>query len=432
MIDRPDVSDSAGAIDPDYPVTPVPAYARKSFFSLAIVLLGFTIFTPTMLSGAAIAPAFSFGKLLIVILIGSVILGLYVATLGYIGARSGLTTVVMARYSFGDRGSKLASLLLGGTQIGWYGVIIGTIGDLTGTAFGWQSYAAKAAVMVATSILMCLTACYGYRGMYWVSVVSTPLIIILAIWVVTRSLDEVGGLSGLMAVEPSTSMTTAMAITIVVGTFASAGTQAPNWTRFGRTGAQAVWACIIGFLLGNGMMILFGAIGAITFGEGDFVLVLYELGLVTWGLILLFGNLWKSNADTAYAFGVAGSEMFERPTKTPFIIGGSVIGTALALAGVQNHLVSYLDLLGTFIPPLGGVIIADFWCRWRRGISDKIQLPAFHWVHLLVYAISGFGAWVSSEYELGVAPLNGIVLALILTVLGHRMRRGGRKQEIHG
>ena len=39
-------------IDPDYPVTPVPRHARKSFVSLAIVLLGFTVFTPTMLAGA--------------------------------------------------------------------------------------------------------------------------------------------------------------------------------------------------------------------------------------------------------------------------------------------------------------------------------------------------------------------------------------------
>ena len=107
-------------------------------------------------------------------------------------------------------------------------------------------------------------------------------------------------------------------------------------------------------------MIFFGATGAITFGQGDFVLVLYQLGLVGWGLVLLFGNLWKSNADTAYAFGVAGAELFRRPSKTPFVVGGSVLGTALALAGVHEHLVDYLVLLGIFIPPLGGVTIGDY------------------------------------------------------------------------
>ena len=221
------VSVEGEVIDKDYPVTPVPRHARKSLFSMAVVLVGFTIFTPTMLAGASLGTAFTFGDLLWVILAGSAILGVYVAALGYIGARTGLTTVVMARYTLGTRGSKLASILLGGTQIGWYGVIIGTIGALTAQAFDWDSWAAEAAVMIAASVLMCLTACYGYRGMYWVSLVSTPLILLLAVWVVQRSLSEVGGGAGLFGAQPTTQMTLAVAITTAVGTFVSAVTPAP-------------------------------------------------------------------------------------------------------------------------------------------------------------------------------------------------------------
>lgn len=418
----PTQSDGA-VVDPDYPVTPVPAHARKTFFSLAVVLLGFTIFTPTMLAGAELGRAFSLYDLLLVILLGSIVLGVYVAALGYIGAKTGLTTVVMARYSLGTSGSKLASILLGGTQIGWYAVIIGTIGGLTAQAFEWESYPAKATVMIVTSALMCLTACYGYRGMYWVSLVSTPLIMVLACWVVAKSLGEVGGLSGLADINPPSSMSTAVAVTIVVGTFVSAGTQAPNWTRFGRTGTQAVWASLIGFLIGNGMMILFGAIGAITYGEGDFVLVLYQLGLVGWGLFLLFGNLWKSNADTAYAFGVAGAELFRKPTKIPFVVGGSVIGTMLALVGAEEHLVDYLVLLGIFIPPLGGVIIGDYFARWRSGMTEGARLPAVNVPNLAVYAVASGLAWLSDRLEWGIPPVIGIVVALAATYVVGRSTR---------
>ena len=411
-------------IDPDYPVTPVPRHARKSFVSLAIVLLGFTVFTPTMLAGAQLGAAFTLSELVRVILLGSLVLGVYVAVLGWIGARTGLTTVVMSRYVLGQRGAKLASILLGGTQIGWYGVVIGTIGDLTAQALDWESYPARAAVMVVASVLMCLTACYGYRGMFWVSAVSTPLILILAFWVLLRSLDEVGGWSGLAAIEPSMTMTWSVAITTVVGTFVSAGTQAPNWTRFGRTGRQAVLACAIGFLIGNGLMIFFGATGAMTFGEGDFVLVLYNLGLVGWGLFLLFGNLWKSNADTAYAFGVAGAELFEKPSKLPFVIGGSVVGTALALAGVQNHLIDYLVLLGVFIPPLGGVIIGDYLARWRAGMPEGHRLAAFHWVNLGIYVLASALAWIANETGFFVPPVIGVLVALGLAVLAGSRQAG--------
>lgn len=419
-------------LDPDYPVTPVPAHARKPFFSIAVVLLGFTIFTPTMLAGASLGPAFSFGNLLLVILAGSAVLGAYVALMGWVGARSGLTTVVMSRYTFGTSGAKIASILLGGTQIGWYGVVVGTIGDLTGTAFGWTSWPAKAAVMIVTSVLMCITACYGYRGMYWVSLVSTPLILILAGWVVIRSLDEVGGWAGLAAVQPTTTMSAAVAITTVVGTFVSAGTQSPNWTRFARTGRQAVWACVIGFLIGNGLMILFGAIGAITFHQGDFVVVLFNLGLVGWGLFLLFGNLWKSNADTAYAFGVAGAELFNKPRKLPFVVAGSIIGTVLALTGVQNHLVDYLVLLGVFIPPLGGAIIGDFLVRWRRGIPEGQPMQVFRWQTVLAYGVASLAAWLSNHLGWGIPPVIGILVAGALAVglgLATRSAAPGERDE---
>jgi hypothetical protein len=79
----------------------------------------------------------------------------------------------------------------------------------------------------------------------------------------------------------------------------------------------------------------------LTFGEGDFVLVLYQLGLVGWGLVLLFGNLWKSNADTAYAFGVAGAELFNRPSKAPFV----------GLAWLSGE-------LEIGIPPVIGILVA--------------------------------------------------------------------------
>ncbi|MBP1326672.1 cytosine permease [Leucobacter exalbidus] len=408
---------TATVIDKDYPVTPVPTHARKGFFSLAVVLLGFTVFTPTMVAGAQLGVSFNLNDLIIVIALGSLVLGAYVAALGWIGARTGLTTVVMARYTLGTRGSKLASLLLGGTQIGWYGVCIGMIGDLTAQALGWDTFAAKAAIMIAVSALMCITACYGYRGMYWVSLISTPLILVLAFWVMSRSLAEVGGWAGLAAIEPESQMSIAVAITAVVGTFVSAGTQAPNWTRFARSGRQAVIACLTGFLIGNALMIFFGAIGAITFGEGDFVLILYRMGLVGWGLFLLFGNLWKSNADAAYSFGVAGAEAFEKPSKTRFIVVGSIIGTVLALIGVHEHLPQYLGLLGTFIPPLGGVIIGDYLARWRRTqMPEGEKLPRFNLVTLGIYVVSCALAWSAGELAIGIPPVIGILAALVLSL----------------
>ncbi|MFV0252183.1 MAG: cytosine permease [Beutenbergiaceae bacterium] len=410
-------------VDRDYPMTPVPLTERKSFWSLLVVLLGFTVFTPTMLAGAALAPAFPFGSLLGVIVVGSLLLGLYVSTMGYIGSKTRLTTVVMARYSFGSGGAKLASILLGGTQVGWFGVVVGTIGSLTALALGWQdSVLAKSLIMIVVATLMCLTALRGFRGMFYASAVATPLALILAFWVAAKSVGEVGGLSTLFGLEPAEigSMSAAVAITSVIGTFISAGTQVPNWTRFASSASSAIWACIVAFLIGNGLMILFGAIGATAYGQGDYVEILYGLGLMVAGVLLLFGNLWTTNVDTAYAFGVAGAELFNKPTKAPFIIGGTIIATLLALFGIEGHLVQYLGLLGTFIPPLGGVIIADYIRRWRHGMPELSTLPLVDVPNLVAYVIASVAAFLSGVTGFGIPPIVGVVAAMAIVLLWPR------------
>jgi cytosine permease len=93
-----------------------------------------------------------------------------------------------------------------------------------------------------------------------------------------------------------------------------------------------------------------------------------------------------------------------------------VIATVLALTGVQDHLVDYLVLLGTFIPPLGGVIIGDFLARWRRGIPAGATPPAVRWPNLLAYAVAAFLAWLSGELGLGIPPVIGIVVAVALSM----------------
>ncbi|MFC7327658.1 cytosine permease [Marinactinospora rubrisoli] len=409
----------APASDPDYPVDPVPPHARRSLFSLAVVLTGFTLFTPTMLAGAQVGAAFRLGPLVGVLVLGSLILGLYVAAIGWVGARSNLTTVMMARYTLGTGGAKFASLLLGGTQVGWYGVSIATVGQLVAQVAGWGDLGA-ALVMVLSGAVMGVTAYIGYQGMYWLSVVSVPLLLVLAGWVSWRALAETGGLAGLAAIEPTTTLSMTAAVTVIVGTFASGGTQAPNWTRFARSPAAGFWSCLIAFFAGQLLMLACGAVGALAFGEGDFVLVLFQLGLVAWGVVFLIANIWTTNDNTAYAVGVAGAEIFNTRSRKPWVLACVVIGTALAVTGIYDHLIGYLTWLGILIPPLGGVIIGDFLLRRRGVLPDKATLPAVRWDVVAVYAAASLAAWWCSEAGWFIPPVVGTLVAVLGTLALHR------------
>ena len=107
-------------VSEDYPVSAVPQAARKSVVSVAFMLLGFTLYSGTFFAGGLVGPAYRFWELVGLIIVGNLILGSYAAALGYIAAKSGLSTVLMARFSFGNIGSRWVDFILGFTQIGWY------------------------------------------------------------------------------------------------------------------------------------------------------------------------------------------------------------------------------------------------------------------------------------------------------------------------
>ncbi|MDA8369650.1 MAG: cytosine permease [Nocardiopsaceae bacterium] len=408
----------------DYPLTEVPLRARRGLFSLLTVLLGFVFFTPTMLAGAQLSAAFRWNELVSVLVVGSLVLGLYVAALSWLGARTGLTTVLLARYTLGRFGAKWAGLLLGGTQVCWYAVTAVFLSELLVQALGWQDYTWL--VIVLSSILTGAIAYYGYRGLEVLSGLSVPLMFGLCCWVTVQALNEVGGWGGLNAVDPRESLPWATAVTIAVGTFVSGGTQTPNWSRFARLPWQAFVAAFGAFFVGNLMMLVFGAIGAVAFQADDFVAVLLQMNMVIAAITLLFFNVWTTQENAAYAFGVAGAEIFGVAGKRPFIIIGVAAAILLALTGIYEALPQYLVLLGILIPPLGGVIIGDHIFVWRSRKLPSVEETRFlavRWSCVTAYLLGTIVALVSDHMAIGLPPVQGIVVAALAVPVAEGMFR---------
>lgn len=366
----------------DFPLSEVPQEARKSFASLAVVLLGFTFFTATMFAGGKIGAAFPLWPDLIAIIVtGNLLLGAYVAILGAIGARTGLNTALLSRFSFGRIGARLPDLLLGFTQIGWYGWGTATMAVVLLRLTGFDAESRPGlvyALIVLFGLAFCWTAYIGYRGLEVLSVVSVPLMVLLLALSLWIALGDAGGWAGLAALQPTGALGIGTAITMVFGTFVSGGTQATNWTRFAATPRQAIWASLVAFFIGNGLMISTGAIGALVYQQPDIVDVLVVQGLTVMGILMLFLNLWTTQDNTIYNFSAVGCTGFATERRKLVTIIGAVIGTVLALFRIDLHLIPFLLLLGTFIPPIGGVIMADYFVK-HRGAYPPIgsaSLPA--------------------------------------------------------
>ncbi|MGG6239907.1 cytosine permease [Nodosilinea sp. AN01ver1] len=416
-----------GSVSEDYPLSAVPLGARRSLLSLAPILVGFTLYSGTLFAGGLVGPSFQFWpNLVALIVVGNLILGLYAALLGYIAGETGLTTVLMARFSFGNVGSRWVDFILGFTQIGWYAwgsaLMAQLLNTLAGVPESWNWL-----IILFFTYAFCSTAYFGYTAMDWLSRLAVPAMVLLMGLSLSVATRDVGGFAGLQAAAIADPLPLSAAITIIVGTFVSGGTQATNWSRFAKNGRAGFIATLIAFFLGNGFLIFSGAFCAKVYGEPDIVQVMAQQGLLVGGLILFFLNMWTTQDNTIYAFSIAGSNMFRSSRRTLFVLGGATIALFMAWGGIYEGLVQYLILLGTFIPPIGGIIMADYWVNRRSQFPTlEERQPAFNWAGVIAYVVASAIAYFTGQAGWGIVPINGIVSALVLYILLSRVLPSSR------
>ena len=404
----------------DFPLSEAPRSARKGLLSISMVLFSFTFFTGTMFAGGKLGMAFNFVDMLWIAAIGNTLLALYAAALALIASRSGLNTVLMGRFCFGEAGSRLSDFLLGFAELGWYAWGTATVAivlvKMLGLAEGFTL-----PLMVFFGMGFSITAIIGYKGLDVLSRVSVPLMFVLLIVSMYIATQHVGGFSGLAAVIPEQTMTVSAAITMVFGTFASGATQATNWTRLSRSGRIAVTASVVSFLLGNGLMIVAGAWCAIVYQQADIVEVMMLQGLSFAAVIMLCLNLWTIQGPTIYNVAAATCHLVRSERRRTMTLIAAAVGVLLAMGGMYEMLIPFLVLLGSIIPPIGGVIMADFWFRHRGKYPAlaSVQLPRYNLAGLTAYAVGALLAYLSPW----IAPLVGIGASAIVYIVLLKLSR---------
>ncbi|NJN87240.1 MAG: cytosine permease [Leptolyngbyaceae cyanobacterium SL_7_1] len=395
----------------DYPLSAVPLESRKPFWSLAPLLMGFALTSTTLFAGGVLGTAFNFGTILGLTLVGNTLLGAYCAALGYIASKSGLSTVLMARFSFGNIGSRWVDFILGFTQIGWYAVtnafIADALSELIGLPQEWRWLA-----IVFFTYAFCVTAYIGYTAMDWLSRLAVPAMLVLIAISLALGFRDAGDL---FALEPTQQLGTGAALAIIIGSFISGGTQATNWSRFADTSKNAVGSTLLAFLGINALLVFAGAFCTLVYGSENLIQAMATQGILLGGVILLILNVWTTQDNTIYAFSIAGTNFFRTTKRHAFVLGGATLALVLALGGIYELMIPYLLFLGSVIPPIGGIIMADFWLRHRGQFPDlDTPLPAFNWAGVISYVVAAIAAYFTGQASIGVAPINAVIIAAVL------------------
>ena len=387
--------------DVDYSFEPVPGKARKGFLPMFFIMLGFTFFSASMSVGAKLGNGLDLGGFVWAVLIGGLILAAYTGALGYIGSESGLSFDLLARRSFGRFGSYLPSAMISLTQIGWFGV-------------GVAMFAIPAAevlhvnpilLVILGGVCMTASAYFGIKGMEIISYISVPLIAILGIYSMIAATRQGGGLNAIFA-QNAGSLTLFSGVGLVIGSFVSGGTATPNFTRFSRTNKIAVITTVIAFFIGNTLMFAFGAVGGAFTEMDDIFYVMIAQGLTVPALIVLGANIWTTNDNALYTGGL-GLANITGVRKRPVVIVSGIIGTVAAI-WLYNNFIGWLNFLNATLPPIGAIIILDYFLNREKYRGEDQQKVSVNWGAVLGVVA---GALVGNFVKWGIASVNAMAVA---------------------
>ncbi|PFG57908.1 cytosine permease [Vibrio sp. ES.051] len=390
--------------DNNYSLKPVPNSARKGMASLTMVMLGLTFFSASMWTGGSLGTGLSFNDFFLAVLIGNLILGIYTSFLGYIGASTGLSTHLLARFSFGSKGSWLPSALLGATLVGWFGVGVAIFSVSVHKATGINTDT----LIIVSGMLMTSTVYFGISALMILSAIAVPTIALLGGYSMVEAVNSIGGIAELQKAQPTEPLDFSVALAMVVGSFISAGTLTADFVRFAKKPKGAVMITMIAFFIGNTLMFLFGAVGASVTGQSDISEVMLAQGLFIPAVIVLGLNIWTTNDNALYASSLGFSNITRFPSK--YISMASGLVSTLCALWLYNNFVEWLTFLSLAIPPIGGVIIADFLMNRKRYANfESTQFPTVNWAGITSVVV-GVGSGLSLP---GIVPINSVLAATI-------------------
>ena len=410
--------------DVDYTDRAVDRAGRKSNLSMFMVMLGFTFFSASMWVGQQLAAGLDWWDFIWALLIGGLILAAYTGSLGFIGAESGLSLDMLARRSFGTKGSWLPSAMISFTQIGWFGVGLAMFAipvakqimglDVTPDHMPWQGYL----LVAIAGILMTASAYWGIKSLTIISYIAVPLVAILgtvAMIMAVRQGDK-------SLIEQFAQGTKDLGIIagagLVVGSFVSGGTATPNFTRFAKNARVGLWTTVIAFFIGNSLMFLFGAVSSIYVGGNDIFDVMINLNLFYFALLVLGLNIWTTNDNALYSGGLGLSNITGLTKKTMVIISG-IIGTVAAVWLYWNFC-DWLNVLNCTLPPVGIILILHYFLNRKAYREGAVPEKKVDW-----FAIAGVvcGAVVANLVKWGFPAINGMAIATVIYLIGQKVQK---------
>lgn len=377
-------------------------------YNYAALWVAMSVNIPTyMLASGMIAGGMNWKQAIFTVFLGNLIVLIPMLLNAHAGARYGIPFPVFARASFGVLGANIPALLRALVACGWFGIQTWIGGQainamLAAVVPGWGAYWLGEPLCFGLFWLLNLYVIVrGIDTIRFLQGVTAPFLLAIGLVLLLWARQQAGGF-GPMLSAPSKFKTFGEfflffvpSLTGVVAFWATVALNIPDFTRYAKGQREQMVGQALGLPT---TMTLFAFIGvavtsatAVIFGERiwDPVVVLSHLGhpvaVVVAMLALLLATLNVNVAANVVSPANDFSNLY--PRRISFKLGGIItcgLGLALQpwywLANYSNFIIGWLVGYSSFLGPIAGVMIADYFLLRKKIIlvEDLYRRQGFY------------------------------------------------------
>ncbi|MBM89210.1 MAG: permease [Gammaproteobacteria bacterium] len=361
-----------------------------SGWSVGLVLFGICLTLPTLYTGAITSKNLGFTGAVVAILLASLVLALMSVPAAIVGAQTRLSSYLIYRFVFGRKGSGFVNMLLGLTLLGWFAVTAGFFGETLHMAIQ-EFFGTSPPVWLLTlmsSTLIIITTIFGFKAIDRLALIAVPILILFLIYVCNLSLDGIA-FSALLEIKGANPEYFTTAVSTTIGSLIVGVVLMPDFSRYARTAKDSITASLLGNGLGNSFSMMISIIPAMVTGLLEPMAYMIALGLVLSALMILIFATWTTNSANLYSTTLAMGVVKTKIPEWKIAITSGIFGTILAMAGITEYFIEFLEWLAVIVPPVAGVYLTDYFLLKQKDYSLSLHnsLPEYDFAALLAWLL---------------------------------------------
>lgn len=417
----------------------VPLSKRIPFNQVLFVWLGYVLVVSSLMAGGTIGSMYPLMVAIPILLLAEILNAIVGSLMGVIGARTGLSTALISRFIYGQKGAFLPNVIMGVLQTGWYGVVLGAFASSGAQVFGfgYQSWLWYFFVILF-GILFMIPPLLNIKWVAKLDYIAVPAVIVLFFLVSVGAIGNAGGLGVLLTKDFEWSASLGTGISIAIGSWITGAIIASDFLRFCKSGKDAFKVMLIAFVGCDFIEKVGAALGGAATGQWDLTIMLAEFGFITLGFFALLCATWSTEQNIIYS----GALFFAAPpfpnikndqelTRRIWVIIGSAVGVIACLVGVTNLFANFLNIISSLVPPLFAVMAIDYWAFKdnRRRYYESEPSSGANTSAIVTTLLGIVTALITERIQIGISALNGIFVAGISYYLVCRFKGENKNRE---